>query len=356
MSIDRRKFLAGVAGMAGLGAGAQEKRSASGAPAPSPRPVTRGESTRQGFEGEQRSKIDWLNATFDGPDLTPRGFADMLSLYMGGRPVGLVERGGLFGFSTRLILSIYVGAVMAEIGSLAFGGESQRGRWLLQLTGRGCSMVTDWPALQAMLEDLGATLTRVDVAVDFLEGEYTVDDAVAMVESDGFTNGGRRPSTQVAGDWLDRVQGRTLYVGKAANGKTLRVYEKGRQLGDLDSDWVRYEVQFGNRDRVIPYDVLTCPDRFFAGAYPALESMIDSCSERIQTVSKEAETSLAHLLYHAKRCYGKVIHAIQAASGVSDTDLIEEIRINRVPRRVSPSSVVAGVSWSDVQASIRRKL
>lgn len=41
-------------------------------------------------------------------------------------------------------------------------------------------MVNDWPSLQELLEGLGATLSRVDLAVDFLNGEYTVDDALTL--------------------------------------------------------------------------------------------------------------------------------------------------------------------------------
>ncbi len=37
----------------------------------------------------------------------------------------------------------------------------------------------------------------------------------------------------------------------ASSAKMLRVYEKGIQLGDLGSPWVRYEVQLGSRDRVV---------------------------------------------------------------------------------------------------------
>lgn len=321
--------------------------------AASPRAVTRGESLGE-QKGRLRSKIDWLNATFQCPPMSVEGFVNFLSCCIGKRPMKAEAKGGLFGFETRLILSVYIDTVMCEIGAIAYGGEQQRGRWLLQLTGKGCSLVTDWSSLQSFLADLDAILTRCDVAVDFLDGEYDLDDAEQMVINGQFTTSGRKPSTHVAGDWLERIQGRTLYVGKAVNGKMLRVYEKGKQLGDLESNWVRYEVQFGNRDRVIPLDILTDPDRFFVGAYPALESMLDAAAESIKTTQTEGYVSLSHLLYHLRRCYGKAIYSAQRFAGVSDTALVEEMRVIALPRRVTPSSVVAGVHWSDVQDRIRR--
>lgn len=317
----------------------------------SPRPVTRGESTEQ---HQPTAKIDWLNCTFPAPTLSLKGVLDFLSTCMGNRPVGSLERGGLFGFETRNAIYIYIGGVTAEIGSLAYGGEQQNGRWLLQLSGKGCAMVTDWDSLANFLEELNVTYTRVDLAVDFMDGRFTVDHCVSAHREGRFTSLGRTPGTSCAGDWLDAIKGRTLYVGKAANGKSLRCYEKGKQLGDLESPWVRYEVQLGNRDRVIPLDVLISPDKYFAGAYPFLQELIDSAPEKIATCRTEGETTLAFLLYHLKRSYGKVIDFASKNAKATDTDLVDEFRVCEMPRRLNPSSVVAGLAWPEVKAQIWR--
>lgn len=323
----------------------------SAAATPSPRAVTRGES--QG--GAQAVKVDWLNATFPSPSLSVEGIVGMLSKFLG-RPVSGLEGCGLFGFQTGVKLRAYLGGAMVDIGSLAYGGDSQRGRWIFQLTGKGCGLVVDWPSLAELLEGLDARITRCDLAADFMEGQYTVDDAVRLHKEGGFTGSGRPPTTEVAGDWLDGLRGRTLYVGKGTNGKMLRVYEKGIQLGDIGSPWVRYEVQLGARDRDIPIDVLLNPTKYFAGSYPALEAMVAEAAERIPTTRAEAKVGLAHLLYHVKRCYGKLFDVLVGATGVSNTELVEEIRIVGVPRRLSPSGVVAGVPWADVQAQSRKVL
>jgi phage replication initiation protein len=281
------------------------------------------------------------------------GLIGFIGVCMGGRPIAAELDGGLFGFTERHKLKVYLAGCLVEVGAICMGGEAQRGRWMLQLTGKGCGMVTDWDSVRELLEGFAAKVTRLDLAVDFLHGEHTVDDAVDMVEADGFTSSGRRPSTSVAGDWLDQVHGRTLYVGKAANGKMLRVYEKGKQLGDLQSEWVRFEVQFGNRDRVIPYDAITDCDRFFAGAYPALAGLMQAAAESIPTTQTETLTNLGHLLYHLKRCYGKAIHQASEIASASDTDLIDEFRVIGIPKRVEPSGVVAGLNWPELQGQIR---
>jgi phage replication initiation protein len=312
----------------------------------SPRPVTRGESTPNAV------KVDWLNATFPAPVLSPEGFVSLLSRMLH-RPVSGVQSRGLLGFERSIALYARHGSLTSHIGALAFGGDGQAGRWLFQLTGTGCQFVRDWVALSDFLESLDARLTRVDLALDFLDGRHSVDDAVSLYKAGAFTSSGRPPSSSLAGDWLGRSDGRTFYVGKAKNGKMLRVYEKGRQLGDASSDWVRFEVQLGNRDRVLPFRVLTDSDAFFAGCYPALASFVEDASETIPTLSKSGEITIAHLLHHLKRCYGKVLGTLQDSTAVTDAELVEECRIIGLPRRVPLSSLAAGITWADVQAQVK---
>jgi phage replication initiation protein len=325
--------------------GAQRRGAAE--PLPSPRAVTRGESS-------QRCKVDWLHASFPAPDLSPLGFVQLLGKHFQ-LPTDAEERGGIHGFKHSLKIAVWSQCATVDCALLAYGGESQKGRWFLQLTGTACRFIKDWHGFQTLLEDLGAKLTRVDLAADFLEGEYTVDDAVEMHAAGGFSNGGNSPKTSCNGDWLQRVEGRTLYVGKAQNGKMLRVYEKGKQLGDSQSPWVRYEVQLVNRDREIPLDVLTHRDMFFAGCYPALADLIESASERIPTSQTETRTTLAHLMYHLKRCYGKVFHQLAEVQGATHTALVEEFRVIGIPRRLDPSGVVSGLDWPELLASMKRK-
>lgn len=348
----RRNVIAAlVSGLLGAGSQAAPRRPAaeptSAAALPTTRPVTRVESLQRG-DTVQRANIDWLNATFEAPGITPQALISHLAKIMR-RPVTGTETGrGLFGFETQIELVAHVGSRKQHMGSLALGGESQRGRWMLQVTGAGCGLINDWHRMREMLESLGANITRLDLAVDFINGEYTVDDAEEAYRDGGFTLRGRPPSIKHAGDWLHN-KGRTLYVGNAKNGKLMRAYEKGHQLGDMTSPWTRYEVQFGNRDRVIPMDALIERDRYFAGAYPILAELINEAEAvQIKTKQKDGEITLGHLLTHLRRTYGKAIDAMSATDGFEIASLVEHVRVSGLPRRVKASSLASAPTWDRV--------
>lgn len=313
-----------------------------------PRSVTRGESLNN-----ELAKVDWLNCTFQGPDrYTPVQFVTLLSRLFG-RPVRGVLGRGLFGFDQAVKMFAGVGSSEFPIGCVAFGGEQERGRWMLQLTGSGCSVVRSWTRLSKLLQALGARITRLDLCVDYLDGAYSVDDAVSMYREGSFNSGGRAPSSAVAGDWLNGVDGRTLYIGKAVNGKLLRVYEKGRQLGNPESPWVRYEVQLGNRDRVIPFDAMTQPGRFLAGCYPALALMLECASESIPTSQTGGRVSLTHLMFHLKNSYGRLIHTLGGLAA-PDSALIEAVTVIGAPRRLKPSDITSGLTWDQLMSQLQR--
>ena len=324
------------------------KAASAGSASPLPRAVTRGESTTP-IVNASMVKVDWLNCTFPAPLMTPDGFVSLLSRMLG-RPVSGVQDHGMLGFTESIKLFAHHGSVCSPMGCLAFGGESQGGRWLFQLTGAGCQFVKDWTNIADLLESLGGKLTRVDLALDFLAGEHSVEEAVTLYQMGGFACGGRNPSSRLDGDWIGIDSGRTLYVGKAANGKMLRVYEKGRQLGDPESEWVRFEVQLGSRDRVLPFECLTACDAFFAGCYPALQSMIQTAAEAIPTHRLGGELPMQHLLYHLKRCYGKVVDVACGPLSAEYAQFVEAVRIVGVPKRLNLSSLAAGLTWEQVNS------
>ncbi len=290
--------------------------------------------------------VDWCTATWEfDPDEFP-AFLKALA-WATGYQVQAVEQRALRGYTDGRVVHAWVNRQFVQLCTICWGGESQRGRAMIDFAGASCGMI-DWPAMRDLLESLPASrLTRVDVAVDLQEGQFTVDDAMGWVGEGLFNVGGRNPSTRIDGDWLPVFdgaksrEGRTLYVGKAKNGKGLRVYEKGRQLGDPDSEWNRFEVQFGNRDRVLPFEILTDPTRFFVGAYPALERVLAAAGERIETISNTAAITIGRILTWAKSSAGKWLHVL--ASEVDSSELVEAIRVSAVPRRIQSSAVARGL-------------
>lgn len=195
-------------------------------------------------------------------------------------------------------------------GFVALGGERQKATLCIELTGVGCAHVKAWALLRAKLEETYVKLTRVDCAHDDYDGAYTVADAARWYEEGLFTSRGRPPAMQQVG-WNDE-SGATVYIGKNVGNQQLCVYEKGKQQGDKDSPWVRWEGRFGSKYREIPLDILTDPAAYLVGHFPAL-AWISERSSRMDTASKRAETTLVGALRHCKRQYGALLNLLKTS-------------------------------------------
>jgi phage replication initiation protein len=206
-------------------------------------------------------------------------------------------------------------------GYVAIGGSSQRGTMLVNLTGQGCLAAK--PGWEGRLYDFltetagRPTITRVDLAHDCMEGEYTVDQADQWYDDGLFTASGRAPSHEHRGDWRNPSgKGRSLYVGRRKNGKMCRVYEKGMEQGDETSPWVRFEVELRNDKRVIPLDVLLDPSGYFVGAYPCLRFFEQARTpQRIEVKQKAAEINVDASLKNIRVSYGKYAAVLRPLLG-----------------------------------------
>ncbi len=247
---------------------------------------------------------------------------------------GYEAKNGLHGFAHSIRLN-------DGLGVIAWGGESQRGKVWVSLMGAGCSTVHDWPGLTAWLEEHQAKLTRVDVAHDDFEGQtVNMGWAIKQYEDGGFNAGGRNPAHELQGDWLLGEQsrkGRTLYIGNRSSGKYFRAYEKGKQLGDPESGWVRVEVEWRSQDRVIPYDILLNPSAYLAGAYPCL-AFLDKVQHRIKTTANAARISFDFAIETAKKQYGKLINLMLKVFGGDFGEVIDRLRRDGYPQRIEPYS------------------
>lgn len=252
------------------------------------------------------------------------------------RPLVLTSRKPLLGFAAGVsVLAVDPGTgEFVPVASVFFGGHTQRGRGLVQLTGSQCRLVSSWRELYRFARRSSARLTRIDLSVDDFSGDHSVDRAVEAYRAGMFSRSGRPPSASVAGDWLNTSGGgRTLYVGNSANGKLVRVYEKGRQLGEgAPREWVRHEVQYGNRDRELPLDMLLRPARYFAGAAPYLATLcpVDDPA-RVRTNARVVvQRHIDALLFHCRRSYGKVIHAaLTVGVAATSAELVRLLQVSR---------------------------
>lgn len=246
---------------------------------------------RTGINGDA-AFIDWVNFTVhestcgnldDGMQIMDRDIINVLS----------IELLGIFGFGiTRQCergRNFYLRAYELGdgFGFVCHGG--QRNTVLVMLSGEGCGAAK--PGWQQRLYDFLSSkaiqprLTRVDCAHDCFAGEYTVDQGLADWDAGMYrlSRSPRDPEVECRGNWRrPSGKGRTLCIGLRTSGKYLRIYEKGMQLGDPNSRWVRVEVELKSVDRVLPFDILINPGMYLSGSYPAL-AWVHESQERIRT-------------------------------------------------------------------------
>ena len=272
---------------------------------------------------------DYLNCTFPfDPNKEPleKLFQELFAV-LGSKFAPAVDRQRKFNFYNRSFALGESGAI------LGIGGQA--GTVLVSLSGEACSLISGWPALVAYFRDYrNARITRWDGAVDDFEGVHTVDQCVDLYKASQFNSGGNKPSCDQKGNWITPDgTGRTFYIGQRKNGKMLRVYEKGMQLGWKWHPWVRWEVELHNKDRVVPWEVVIEPGRFFVGSYPKALQWVQDEMCRIKTIRKQQSVSYQHLLNCASNAYGPLINVMLAVEGNSDAVVDKLIRAG-APKRL----------------------
>jgi len=236
---------------------------------------------------------------------------------------------GLFGYTDCYNLT----RGNQQAGKIAYGG-AQKGTCMISLSGKGCSGV-DMVKFRLFLVKLPeAHITRCDVARDDLEGKMPLDSYVEEYHKGGFYIKGTKPMPSNQGDWTSGkdVKGRTFYVGSIKNGKGACIYEKGKQLGDEKSPWVRAEVRFSNVDRVVPFDIITSPDMFFSASYPLFKNVC-YFSQRIEVIKKQAMIAMEAMTNYASLSYGKLVN-VMLEIGRTPEQIVQALRRDGCPKRL----------------------
>jgi phage replication initiation protein len=222
-------------------------------------------------------------------------------------------------------------------GFVCIGGQNNT--VMVTINGEGCVAARKgWEKrlydVAEMLSSYQFRLTRVDVAHDLFKGEYTVDNAVKDYDDGLFGTGGRIPKIQQYGNWRipDDTSGRTVYLGSRKSGKYCRVYEKGKQLGQDNSPWVRIECEWRSKNRDIPYDILIKPGCYLAGAYPAF-LWINKVQSRIKTKVKKEKITYDKYVKTLKHQYGDLILCMTKVEG-SYENVIKKIIGHKIPKRL----------------------
>ena len=131
-----------------------------------------------------------------------------------------------------------------------------------------------------------------------------------------------------------RAKARRYYVGKRKHGKLLRGYEKGKQLGKADDLWFRVEVELHNKGRVIPWEILTEPGRYLAGAYPCLGFLhAEQC--RIATQRRALELTYDRMERWVSDAAGKALNAMMTAHHGDALGVMDRLVKEGFPKRLT---------------------
>ena len=297
------------------------------APEPDPRIVIRGETHPPDTPtSAPQAFLDWLAFTVWPPEGNDLNWLLGVLAETFNLPSGNWQQldRGWFGYNHRIQL--------AEFGVVAFGGDTQRGSIHVSLNAHGCACIEDWKAVQAWGRAHTTHITRVDLTHDdHLGQQITVETAIACFKEGKFNFNGRPPNAKFTDDF-DKGSGKTLNVGDRLSGKFLRIYEKGKQLRDPSSPWVRVELELHNKGRIIPWDVITSPGAYLAGAYPAL-AFLNSTQSRLNTIQRSKEITYLALVKQLRKQYGKAINVIARMHPHDPQAVLDLLKREGVPKR-----------------------
>lgn len=230
-----------------------------------------------------------------------------------------------------------VNAFGHEVASVSGGGDSQRDTFCFTLKGEGCTFALPaWEYRTAkFFEPMFPKITRIDLAKDcFDPSMLTVNAAVEAYKDHAFSYQNRLPSYSQHGCWIDG-HSRTFQVGKRESGKLCRIYEKDHQFGIMDGHWVRAEVELRSVNRVIPWEALSLPGQYFAGAYEFCNWLVHQDNPiPVKTQTKVAVVSVEAAMRWVNRVVAPTLVQITAAMPSYDwlDLLVGDNLTRRVPR------------------------
>jgi phage replication initiation protein len=256
-------------------------------------------------------------------------------------------------------------------GTLSIGGQSETIN--VQITGKGAMMAKEGWQLKLFnyltcIGHEGGWLTRIDLAADYYDGQYSPDKALEDFQAGKMQLNNKRPFAECRGDWFNEEGGKTFYVGKRTSGKLMRVYEKFKEimgvkaLRDIDGNhplnsykkWVRIEVEWHNKNRIMPLEMLINPGQFLAGAYPAL-GFLSEVQNIVETTKKKVVATVERAVQIAKQQFGAWIYALIQVKGVG---VLKEIIREDVPKWAKQYDVPPALdddqweSWEKEMAAI----
>lgn len=293
--------------------------------------------------------IDWLNVTIDKGTFKNGYYGEIKKLLDDEFCIqcldGILRDVMGFGISHKLPKGIMYYqesyALENDCGHVCIGG--QRDTILISINGTGCTLgkyAWERYLFNFLKGAERAKITRIDYAYDDLDGSLvSVDWADKQDNLGGFVCYRTSPSVEYRGDWKrPNGSGRTIYIGKRTSSKFCRIYEKGKQLGDKESNWVRVEVEFKAKHFFIPLDALLNSSEHFLSAYPCFSIFDDARKAlKFETIRQKTEITWEKALEIVKRQFGHYLYAFREYYGDGDVvlDLLEPNQPKK-PKRLKP--------------------
>jgi phage replication initiation protein len=232
-----------------------------------------------------------------------------------------------------------------KAGMVCIGG--QKNTVLITIYGTGCTFgKVGWEShLHAWLELFARNprITRVDLAYDDFDGKLDIDFFDKQDSIGGFAGRGRKPDIQKYGNWKrPNGKGRSIYIGSAQSSKLTRIYEKGKQLGDKDSLWLRVEVQYRSNQFHINNDVLLYPTKRFLASYPCFH-VFDSVQQprQFEVVEREKKITFDHAIAITKKQFGRYLNFFREVYNDDKLllDILTDIDNKTVPERIDALTI-----------------
>lgn len=239
---------------------------------------------------------------------------------------------GVNGYTDHLKIYTHHGE---KCGHIAVGGNAETVH--VDLTGQACARV-DMVALADALRGIEHSIGRLDAAWDDFTGRYgTPRGAYENFLHGGFTpvRGQRSKKVQFIDDG-ETGAGCTFYLGNRT-GRLLRIYSKGQQLGNPESPWTRYEIEYRGAEFGLSLDHVRQPGVLLT-QYPDLEFLpVDGSGEAAMRAQREAQHEEAEIAV-AKVVEWLSVTCAAALSMLSDsigpTMTVDLIRSEKVPKRL----------------------
>lgn len=248
-------------------------------------------------------------------------------------------------FNYQYSATLYADGVNA--GIIAWGGKNLG--CYVSFMGTGCDALDMARLYQEIKNIPEIKITRIDLAHDDYAGTRSIAVARKYAKKGGFSSGGRpcsymyiesgtlsnkylkdnfkevtdSKSTAKKSYGFMPTKGRSLYIGSRESGKLLRVYEKGKQMGDPKDKWVRWELELHSSQRVIPLDTMIKPSEYLAGAYPAL-SFLNEEQSVIKTIVKKMTMTVDKIIENQVISTRKAINMMRVLCDMSDNEIIEK--------------------------------